>query len=51
VGRAPAADGPREASFEYVDRDAGPGAHTYWVRVTQLGREVAWSSPVWVQVK
>lgn len=51
VGRAPAADGPREANFEYVDREAGLGAHAYWVRVTQLGREVAWSSPVWVQVK
>ncbi len=50
--------GAPRASVEYVDGDAPPGEHIYWVRVTQLaerpgnrpGWGVAYSSPVWATV-
>ena len=40
--------GSQEAEFEYLDRDAGPGEHWYYVRVEQEDGELAWSSPIWV---
>ena len=47
--------GAARATVEYVDGDAQPGEHIYWVRVTQPaereglrpGWGVAYSSPVW----
>jgi len=41
--------GTKEARFEYLDRDAGPGEHWYYVRVEQADGELAWSSPIWVR--
>ena len=40
--------GRPETEFEYVDTDAGPGEHWYYVRVEQEDGELAWSSPIWV---
>ena len=48
--------GVPSATVEYVDRDAPPGEHAYWVRVVQERERngvrplqgVAYSSPVWV---
>ena len=48
VARPPAADGPWETRFDLEDKTAGPGTHAYWVRVTQVDQEKAWSSPIWV---
>ena len=50
--------GAARATVEYVDNDAPPGEHIYWVRVTQPaereglrpGWGVAYSSPVWATV-
>jgi hypothetical protein len=41
--------GPRDATFEIQDTQATPGIHAYYVRVTQLDTERAWSSPVYVE--
>jgi hypothetical protein len=35
-------------NFEYVDREAPPGEHWYYVRIEQSDGELAWSSPIWV---
>ena len=40
--------GNAEAEFEYLDVDAGPGDHWYYVRVEQVDGELAWSSPIWI---
>ena len=40
--------GKQEAEFEYLDVDAGPGDHWYYVRVEQADGELAWSSPIWI---
>lgn len=37
-----------EVEFEYSDRSAQPGTNWYYVRVTQIDRNLAWSSPMWV---
>jgi hypothetical protein len=50
--------GAARATVEYVDGDAPPGEHIYWVRVTQPAEReglrpswgVAYSSPVWATV-
>ena len=47
AGPAPAADGPWDVDFEVEDVEAKPGAHPYWIRITQVDQEKAWSSPVW----
>ncbi len=39
--------GTQEAEFEYLDVDAPPGDHWYYVRVEQADGELAWSSPIW----
>ncbi len=38
----------RNASFEFVDQSPAPNTNWYYVRVTQLDRNLAWSSPIWV---
>ena len=40
--------GRAEVEFDYLDVDAAPGEHWYYVRVEQLDGELAWSSPIWV---
>jgi len=40
--------GKREVEFEYADTNPQPGTNWYYVRVTQMDRNLAWSSPVWV---
>jgi hypothetical protein len=41
----------REVSFEYSDPEPGQGENYYYVRVTQVDDQMAWSSPIWVMVK
>ncbi len=41
--------GKKQVDFEYLDTDAGPGEHWYYVRVEQANGELAWSSPIWVR--
>ena len=43
--------GRQEAEFEYLDVEAGPGEHWYYVRVEQEDGELAWSSPIWVTLE
>ncbi len=43
-----APNGPT-ATFTYVDGNPGKGESWYYVRVTQLDRNLAWSSPMWVK--
>ncbi|MEZ5400539.1 MAG: hypothetical protein R2729_12775 [Bryobacteraceae bacterium] len=40
--------GASDVDIEYLDREAGPGEHWYYVRVEQANGELAWSSPIWV---
>lgn len=37
------------AKFSYVDAAPGKGESWYYVRVTQLDGNLAWSSPIWVK--
>jgi hypothetical protein len=37
------------ANFSYVDTNPAKGESWYYVRVTQLDRNLAWSSPIWVK--
>jgi hypothetical protein len=37
-----------EAELSFVDYEAAPGSHWYYVRVEQQDEELAWSSPIWV---
>jgi hypothetical protein len=41
----------QEASVHYQDRQAGRGTHYYYVRIEQADGQMAWSSPVWINVK
>jgi len=43
--------GKKEAGFEYIDQTPQPGTNWYYVRVTQIDRNLAWSSPIWVTYK
>ncbi len=43
-------DGPREAEVEWRDAEPLPGVNAYWVWVTQMDGEMAWSSPVYLGV-
>ena len=43
--------GRQEVELEYLDQDAGPGEHWYYVRIEQADEELAWSSPIWVTRK
>jgi hypothetical protein len=40
--------GKKDVDFEYTDRSPQPGTNWYYVRVIQMDRNLAWSSPVWV---
>ena len=43
-----------DVNFEFTDNDAaahtgtGTGTQYYYVRVEQVDKQVAWSSPIWV---
>jgi hypothetical protein len=39
----------RSTEFTYVDNAPPQGESWYYVRVTQLDRNLAWSSPIWVK--
>jgi hypothetical protein len=41
--------GQQEVSFTFVDSKLEPGDNYYYVRVMQEDRNLAWSSPIWVQ--
>jgi hypothetical protein len=41
-------DGPREAALDWHDDTPVDGVNSYWVWVTQMDGELAWSSPVYV---
>jgi hypothetical protein len=45
---SPATSGSKDADFEYVDMSPAAGTNWYYVRVAQIDRNLAWSSPVWV---
>ena len=38
----------QEVEFDYLDVEAPPGDHWYYVRVEQADGELAWSSPIWI---
>jgi hypothetical protein len=40
-------DGDR-STLEHADEDCPQGQHYYYLRVTQIDGELAWSSPIWV---
>lgn len=42
---------PRSLEFSYVDEDPGHDVNPYWVRVVQSDGTVAWSSPVYVDLR
>ena len=46
VGPAPAEDGPLSAELSFRDEEPLEGETPYWVRVVQVDRARAWSSPV-----
>lgn len=48
IGPAPRSDGPRHAQFTWRDEQFRAGEVPYWVRVIQVDRARAWSSPVYV---
>ncbi len=39
----------QNAEFTYIDNEAPKGESWYYVRVTQMDRNLAWSSPIWVK--
>ncbi|MFV1967719.1 MAG: hypothetical protein ACC628_19995 [Pirellulaceae bacterium] len=41
----------RHITFRYQDMQAKPGVHYYYARVIQEDRNMAWISPIWVNVK
>lgn len=41
----------RQAKFQFQDTQAEPGTHYYYARVIQRDRNLAWLSPIWVEVK
>ena len=43
--------GAQEISFTYTDRTAEPGEHYYYVRVQQKDGNMAWASPIWVELQ
>ena len=38
----------RDVALTYVDQDPTPGSNYYYVRILQDDRQIAWSSPIWV---
>jgi hypothetical protein len=51
VSLAPDDNWPKEVKFTYVDPDPEPKENPYWVRVTQADMEMAWTSPIFVQMR
>ena len=49
VGSAPAEEGPQRLEMEFRDTAPLDGEWPYWVRVVQVNRARAWSSPVYVK--
>ena len=41
----------RDVEINYVDMEAKPGLNYYYFRVVQEDGEVAWASPVWINLK
>ena len=41
----------QKVELTYVDQDATPGSSYYYVRVIQDNRQIAWSSPIWVNLQ
>ncbi len=41
----------KTAEFTFVDHEPGAGDSYYYVRVIQLDRNLAWSSPIWVDYR
>jgi hypothetical protein len=48
VSRPPDANGPRRVELNYRDTRDAVGTCPYWVRVTQVDQNQAWSSPIYV---
>ncbi len=48
IGLAPSDASPLGVELQYMDESPLPGEHAYWVRVVQIDRQRAWSSPVYV---
>jgi len=40
----------RRFSFQFQDMQVEPGVHYYYARVIQSDRNIAWISPIWVNV-
>jgi hypothetical protein len=38
-----------EMTVDYADTSPRPGENYYYVRVQQIDRNLAWSSPIWVK--
>ncbi|MEX0831867.1 MAG: DUF3604 domain-containing protein [Nitriliruptoraceae bacterium] len=51
VDRAPNLTAPTDASFMWSDPDPIDGEQPYWVKVTQLDGDLAWSSPHFITVR
>jgi len=41
----------KDVEFSFVDNDPGSGDSYYYVRVQQRDRNLAWSSPIWVDYR
>jgi hypothetical protein len=39
----------KNAEFTYIDNEPSTGESWYYVRATQMDRNLAWSSPIWVK--
>jgi hypothetical protein len=40
-----------QVSFEFIDPEPGAGESYYYLRVTQVDDQLAWSSPIWLGAK
>ncbi|MGH2353166.1 MAG: hypothetical protein ACRDJN_16285, partial [Chloroflexota bacterium] len=50
ISLAPEPGGARTAEFTFTDELPLPGINAYWVRVVQTDMEMAWTSPVFVDI-
>ncbi len=46
--KGPSDQGSKNQSFEYIDHTIKPGLNSYYVRITQIDMEKAWSSPIFI---
>ncbi len=46
--RLPEDTNPRDVTFTFLDSHFQKGINAYWVRVTQMDGEMAWSSPIFI---